>query len=93
MNAQSKAVTARCSMGQAHSIQDDVTAVLTEMGVPTVLLVHTILLRAKYFIGHKFRFYGGYAVWLAETNSVEVYGDNGKLRKTVAVEVDEREAA
>jgi hypothetical protein len=80
-------------MGRAHSIQDDVTAVLTEMGILTASLVHTILLREKYFVGHKFRFDGGYAIWLAETNSVEVYDDGKKSLKTVAFPSDGKEAA
>ena len=60
-------------MAQVHSILNDVTAVLAGMGVPTTSLIHTILLQEKYFVGHKFRFDGGYAVWLAEKNAVEVY--------------------
>jgi hypothetical protein len=80
-------------MGQAHSILNDVTAVLTEMSIPTTSLVHTILLRDLYFIGHKFRFDGGYAIWLAETNTVEVYDDGKKLLKTVTFPSDEKEAA
>jgi hypothetical protein len=48
-------------------------------------LMRTILLRDRYFVGHKYRFDGGYAVWLAETNMIEVYDDGGKLLKTVAL--------
>jgi hypothetical protein len=80
-------------MGQTHSILNDVANVLTEMGISTASLVHTILLREKLFVGHKFRFDGGYAVWLAEENTVEVYDDDKKLLKTVAIEADDRKAA
>jgi hypothetical protein len=80
-------------MAQAHSILDDVATILTEMGIPTVSLVHTILLREKFFVGHKLRFDGGYAVWLAEKNLVEVYGEGGKLLKTATLQSDEKEAA
>jgi hypothetical protein len=80
-------------MGRAHSIQDDVTAVLTEMGISTASLVHTILLREKFFVGHKFRFDGGHAIWWAENNSVGIYRDGGKLLKIVVIEADEKEAA
>ena len=80
-------------MGQGRSIQDAVAATLTEMGVPTASMVHTILLRDCYFIGHKFRFDGGCAIGLAETNAVQVYDDSRKLLKTVAFQSDEKEAA
>jgi hypothetical protein len=80
-------------MGQGRSIQDSVATILTEMGVPTAALVHTILLREKFFVGHKFRFDGGYAICWAEKNLIEVFGDDGKLLKQVVIKVDEREAA
>jgi hypothetical protein len=80
-------------MGRAHSIQDNVAAVLTEMGIPTASLIHTILLREKFFVGHKFRFDGGYAIWWAEKNVIDVHDDSGKLLKTVTIVVDEKEAA
>jgi hypothetical protein len=87
------AIPGRGIMAQAHSILDEVAKILTEMGVPTDSLVHTILLREKFFVGHKFRFDGGYAIWLAETNTVQVYDDGRKLLKTVALQSDEKEAA
>ena len=80
-------------MVQAGSIQDAVATALAEMGIATDSLVHTILLRGGYFVGHKFRFDGGYAVWLAEKNLAEFYDDGGKLLKTVTFESDEKEAA
>jgi hypothetical protein len=80
-------------MGQTHSIHGDVTAILTEMSIPTASLCHTILLRDRCFVGHKFRFDGGYAMWLAETNTVEIYDDDRKLLKTVTFPSDEKEAA
>ena len=80
-------------MGQARSIQDAVTTALAEMGIAAASLVHTILLRDCHFVGHKFRFDGGYAIWLAETNTVEVYDDGRRLLKKVVIESDEKEAA
>ena len=80
-------------MGQGCSIQEAVTTALTELGISTASLVHTILLRDGYFVGHKFRFDGGHAIWWAGKNSVEVYAEGGNLLKTVAIAADEKEAA
>ena len=77
------------------TIHDAVTAVLAEIGfcsTPTALL-RTVLIRDGYFVGHKYRFDGGWATWLAKTNVIEVYDDDGKLLKTVAVETTEKGSA
>ena len=82
-------------MGQSQSIQDVVAATLAEMGLcsaPAALL-HTVLIHDRYFVGHKYRFDGGYAVWLVQTNVIEIYGDDGKLLKTLTLEATERGTA
>ena len=75
------------------AIQDAVTATLAEMGIcaaPTC----TILIEKGYFVGHKYRFDGGYAIRLAGKNAIEVYDDAGKLLKTVSLEeIDKKGAA
>jgi hypothetical protein len=70
-----------------NSIHDVVAAMLNEMGfcVAPGSMIRTILLRDRYFVGHKYRFDGGYAAWVAKTNVVEVYDDQGKLLKTEAL--------
>lgn len=72
---------------------DLVTASLKEMGI-NVVSMRTILIKNGYFVGHKYRFDGGYAIRLAGKNAIEVYGDDGQLLKTVGLEeTDKKEAA
>ena len=71
---------------------DFVTATLAEMGICAPM--RTILIQKGYFVGHKYRFDGGYAIRLAGKNAIEVYDDDGKLLKTVSLEeTDKKEAA
>lgn len=69
-------------------IDDTLSAILSEMGLPSppVLLLRTVLIRDGYYAGEKHRFEGGYAVWLAQANVIEVYDNAGNLLKTVGVE-------
>jgi hypothetical protein len=69
---------------QIEAVQRVVTEVLQESdgGDPTSV-VHTFLIRGGFFAGHKFRFDGGWAVWLTGSQTVEVYAEDGTLRKTV----------
>jgi hypothetical protein len=80
-------------MDEQPSTYDAVTATLEKMGVcaaPT----RTILIQKGYFVGHKYHFDGGYAVRLAAKNAVEIYGDEGKLLKTVSLEeTDKKDVA
>jgi hypothetical protein len=77
-------------MEEGHDI---VTATLAEMGVCTAP-TRTILIQKGYFVGHKYHFDGGYAVRLAAKNAVEIYGDEGKLLKTVSLEeTDKKDVA
>ena len=64
-----------------------VEATAYELGMPAPITVsESLLVRDGCFIGHKFRFDGGYAIWGEGWNSVEFYDDAGKLLKMVAVE-------
>jgi hypothetical protein len=57
-------------------------------------LIRTTLLRGGYFAGHKFRFEGGHALWVAEGSTIEVYDEAGKLLTTIGLETSgERRAA
>jgi hypothetical protein len=71
-------------MDRPATIHDLVAATLRSMGLcdDPACLIRTILLRDRYFVGQKYRFDGGYAAWVAETNVIEVYGDDGKLLQT-----------
>jgi hypothetical protein len=74
-------------MDQPETIHDIVAATLRSMGLcqDPSSLIRTILLRDRYFVGHKYRFDGGWATWLVQTNVIEVYDDHGNLLKTVAL--------
>jgi hypothetical protein len=71
---------------------DSVTATLLEMGLCAAPM-RTILIQKGYFVGHRYRFEGGYAIRLAGKNAIEVYDDDGKLLKTVSLEMSGREKA
>jgi hypothetical protein len=75
------------------SIHDSVAATLREMGV-RLAPMWTALIQKGYFVGHKYRFDGGYAIWLSERNAIEIYDDDGKILKTVSLEeIDKKDAA
>jgi hypothetical protein len=81
------------NMASELSIQDVVVSTLTEMGISTASLLHTVLLKDGCFVGHKFRFAGGDAVGLPEANLLQFFAEDGKLLKTVAIKADNKEAA
>ena len=72
------------------TIPNAVAAVLKELGLYPSASLRTVLIRDGYFAGEKYRFDGGWATWAAGKNVIEVYDDNGKLLKTVAVEATEK---
>ena len=76
------------------SLPEVVAATLREMGLGAdeAALNRTILIRDGNFVGHKFRFDGGYALWLVEKGVVEVYDDDGNM-KTANGQTDEKRAA
>jgi hypothetical protein len=73
---------------QPQSITEVVAATLREMGLAAdaAALTRTILIRDGYFAGHKYRFDGGYALWLTENSVLEVYDDAKQVLKTVGGE-------
>jgi hypothetical protein len=60
------------------------------LGVPSM---RTILIQKGYFVGYKYHFEGGYAVWLVETKEIEVYDDDGKLLKRIGPTTGGEQAA
>ena len=79
---------------QPQSVSEVVAATLREMGLGAdeAALNRTILIRDGNFVGYKFRFDGGYVLWLVEKGILEVYDDNGNV-KTANGEIDEKRAA
>jgi hypothetical protein len=81
-------------MKQPPSIPDMVTAALAELGIAIPSpLTRTFLLRDRHFVGQKYRFEGGYAIWLAETGVVKVYKDDGSLLEALVTETANEEKA
>jgi hypothetical protein len=67
---------------QPESIYESVVAAITDSGFSEPSsMIRTILLRDRRFIGEKYRFESGYAIWHAEGSTVEVYNDDGSLLK------------
>ena len=76
-----------------ESIQERVTATLLELGLPAPTnAIQTMLMHDGYFVGHKLRYDGGYAVLHEGGSTIELYDGQNKLLKTV-VSGTEREAA
>ena len=71
------------SMDYQGSIQDLVAANLREMGVSAMYLSRTVLIHDGRFLGLKFLFEGGYAVRLADRQSIEIYDDDDDLLRTI----------
>jgi len=75
------------------SIQEIVAAALSELGLPLpAAIIQVVLMKDRYFVGWKFRYDGGYAVWRAGTDTIELYDHQHNLLKPIAVAM-ERKAA
>jgi hypothetical protein len=80
-------------MNEQCSIFDAVAATLREMGI-RLAPMWTALIKKGYLVCHKYRFDGGYAVWLMiQKNAIEIYDNDGKLLKTVTLEMNGEEKA
>jgi hypothetical protein len=81
-------------MSQPQSIYDLVTATLAELGMPPPCdIVESTLMRDGYFVGHKLRYNGGHAIWMAGADTVDVYDEHDNLLKTVALATEAGAAA
>ena len=80
-------------MDEQATIPDIVVAKLREMAI-CASPMRTILIQKGYFVGHKYRFDGGYAIRLAGKNAIEVCDEEGKLMRTVSLEeTDKKDVA
>jgi hypothetical protein len=67
-----------------NDIYELVVAMFSELGMPAPTDVcETLVVKDGFFIGHKFHCDGGYAMWGAGWNTVELYDEGGKLLKVV----------
>lgn len=79
-------------MHQSPSIHDFVKNALPTMGIPApASLACTLLLQEGRLFAQKYRYEGGYAVWLAGSGAVEFFDQDGTLLRSVAVELPKRE--
>jgi hypothetical protein len=77
-----------------ESVQERVSAMLAELGLPAPTnFIQTMLMKARYFVGWKFRYDGGHAIARAKGDTIELYDEQGKLLKTVALGDDKGAAA
>ena len=81
-------------MGASMSIGEILATTLNALGRSTPNdIIQTVLLRNGRFIGHKYRYDGGYAVLQAGGNTVQFFDDDGKPLTTATIEVDKEVAA
>jgi hypothetical protein len=82
------------SMGTSVSLHELVSETLARLGLPVPAnVIQTMLMKDGYFVGHKFRYDGGYAIYLAGSNAIEFYDEQGMLLTTGAVEAETGAAA
>jgi hypothetical protein len=82
------------SSNMDQSIHDLVVATLAALGLPAPTnFIQTMLMKDRYFVGWKFRYDGGCAILLAGGNTMGFYDGEGKLLKTVTLEVESGAAA
>jgi hypothetical protein len=76
------------------SIPELIASTVTELGLPDPTnFFQTMLLREGYFVGWKFHYDGGHAIWWAGDDTIEFYGDDGKLLKTITLATGKGAAA
>jgi hypothetical protein len=64
------------------SLEKIVSSILKEMGVAAPdNMIRTLALREGCLVAEKFRYDGGYAVWLVGSEAVNFYDDDGRLLK------------
>jgi hypothetical protein len=82
------------SMSESKSIHDLVVAALGKMDVPCPeALIETLFVQDGCFVGHVFRYEGGYATWWLGSPTIEFHGDDGELLTMVSVVASNKEEA
>jgi hypothetical protein len=69
------------------SIPERVAATLAEFGLPTPTnFIQTMLMHDGYFVGWKCRYDGGHAILHTSGNAIEIFDEQGKSLKMIALE-------
>ena len=75
-------------------MNDILASTLTELGIPVPSnAVQTMLMKDRYFVGWKFRYDGGYAVFFQEKSTIKLFDEQANLLKSIAVESAKKAAA
>jgi hypothetical protein len=77
---------------QIDQIRQIVTSAFSELGTVEPIS-ETVLLRNRYFVGRKYTSGGFVAIWSADTNQVEVFGQGGQMVQRATVEEQVEKAA
>ncbi|MEN6367763.1 MAG: hypothetical protein ABFC88_13205 [Thermoguttaceae bacterium] len=76
------------------SIIEILTTTLNGLGQPAPdYILQTLLLKDGHFIGHKYRYDGGYAILPADSNTIEFFDQNRELLTTATTEASNEAAA
>jgi hypothetical protein len=75
------------------SIHDFVASTLAEMGLPAPANFIQTMLGGGHFVGWKFRYDDGHAIWWAGDDTMEFFDGQGTLLKTVVLDAGRGAAA
>jgi hypothetical protein len=82
-------ITGGSSMDSVHDL---LAATLRELGLPAPAnFIQTVLMKDGYFVGHKLRYDGGYAIMRA--GGVEIFDEEGKLLRATNLKLTDEKAA
>ena len=77
---------------QIDQVRQIVTSVFSELGAVEPIS-EKFLLRNRYYVGRKYTSGGFVAIWAADTNQVEVFGQDGQVVQGATVEQQVEKAA
>lgn len=81
-------------MSASMSINEVLVTTLNDLGQPAPsYILQTLLLRDGHFIGHKYRYGGGYAILRDGSNTIEFFNQDGELMATAAIKASNEAAA
>jgi len=79
---------------QSDPLFEPVAATFAELGAGDAPIIRTLLLKDRYFVGHRFRCGDFHAIWKPDATVIEFYGADGKLLRVVNLaDYEKRDAA